>query len=273
MPKRRRERSRKEQVRDFLDCWLVADVCSVVLAYVGSFEGIFARSISSGGIATCLAAVSDTQVVVGFLDGQLSRFNLKNLTKTTLEDKHRTSVCDLAVLPSSLVSLSTDGDLKFWDLATLRVKETRTGRGSVLLALPGDRFVCGADDGNVTFWTAKNRLELTKFCAAHCSPVRSLCLMDGCVVSVSADGDILKWDQSTFELVETLVKDPFFGTWYAQWPVFIKLDDGTVLSGYRNGSLINNGHVYTCGTEPVTSIAKLGDGFAALEWGRIRVWH
>lgn len=289
MPKRRRERARREHMHDLLADWLVADVCSVVFAYVGSFEGIFSRSIFTRSVATCLAAISDSQVVVGSLDGQLGRFNLLTSTKTMLEDKHDAGICDLVALSNSLVSLSSDGDLKIWDLATLRVKETRAGRGCVLLALPGDRFVCGTKDGTVTFWSAQGELELVKFCAAHHSAVRGLCFLDGFVVSISVHGAILRWDENTFDMIETAstveqawAKDPFLMTCYAQMfgkghghlkPAVLKLCDGTLLSGNHNGSLLNNGHVYAGGSEPVSSIAKFCDGFAALDWGCIRVWH
>ena len=177
-----------------------------------------------------------------------------------------------------VVSGSSDGTVKVWDLNSGQEERTLSGHGGGVkaLALTGDgRVVSGSSDGTVKVWDLNSGQE-ERTLSGHGGGVRALALTgDGRVVSGSDDGTVKVWDLNSGQEQRTLSGHG------GGVKALALTGDGRVVSGSDDGTVkvwdLNSGQeerTLSGHGGGVNALALTGDGrvVSGSYDGTVKVW-
>jgi len=299
------EYHRKLLIYSALHARLATVLCDLVFNYVGSFEGALIDCIAFESPVTILTSVSDCEVATAHDNGYVRIYNLETRA-THILCAHRRSVIDLAVLSTGNLATCDGERLVLCDLQThdnLRV----TSRAHKLCALPNGLLACATDYNMVHVWDTNGTPKIVQRLAADDQRINSLLLLEGHLAAGSVIGEISVWDLRTFKKLTReqeaclvmppqsnvvlhngplarFTHDAAFAEWrlhantletnlYASYKAMVKLDDGTVLSGFANGTLCNLSTFAAANQDGVSALTQVAHWVIAASRNKLCVWN
>lgn len=299
------EYHRKCVIHSTLHERLATVLCDLVFSYIGSFEGALIDCIAFESPVTLVAAVSECEVATAHESGYVRIYNLQTRA-TYILCAHRRSVIDIAVLSTGNLATCDGERVVLCDLQThgrLFVKSCV----HKLCALPNGLLACATDSNMVHVWDTNGKPKIVKRLAADDQRIMSLLLLEGHLAAGSIIGEISMWDLLNFEkltreqeaglVVPTqssvvlhrgplayLTHDAAFAEWrlhannletnlYSSYVAMMKLDDGTVLSGFSNGTLCNLSTFTAASQDGVSALAQVAHWVVAASRNKLFVWN
>ena len=111
-----------------------------------------------------LFSADATSLVAGFAQGPVKLWPLDRPGEAATFLGHSGWVTGLAMLTNGQTLISTDGDIRFWDIGTRRENalklSPRAGANCISLSPDGRRLAAGASDGRITIWDIASHQEV-----------------------------------------------------------------------------------------------------------------
>jgi WD40 repeat protein len=184
--------------------------CTVTVFDLSSGERCFSYSSAAGGInATRVSHDSKYLVVAVDNDPDLRVFDLENGGEPLALSGHLYDILDVAFTPdgTGLVSASSDGSLKLWDLLSIGDAErpsSHTKRVEAIALTSDGRAVSASSDHTLKVWDLQTG-ECQRTLAGQGGPVKALAVTrDGRVVSACDNGRVEIWGLEGTGLLRTI---------------------------------------------------------------------
>ena len=146
------------------------------------------------------------KLITGGFDSNIKISDVQNKQVETLTG-HSTSINSLVVNDDFLISGSSDGEIKVWDLNThtcIRTLKQHLGIECLVITENGSELLSGLSDGAILKWNLKDWSVTDSFKEHTKSIVTMVLLPNNQLASCSHDKTIKIWDLSKDKLVKTL---------------------------------------------------------------------